>query len=99
MGLPCMVCACTRRQQGACHMSRDCLCLWVLTAALAVSPGRPAAADDAPANPTAAATKGATDPPEPSAAPVKYSLAYRFRPGEVVHYDVAHESEIKTHVK
>jgi hypothetical protein len=68
----------------------------VLAVCQTTGPGA-ASADDAPAKPAASPAEDgpAKEPP----APAKYTLAYKFVPDQVMRFEVANESEIKTHVK
>jgi len=58
---------------------------------------RRAAAEEAPAKPAASPAEEDTREEPPAVA--KYKLAYQFVSDQVMHFEVAHESEIKTHVK
>src|SRR5262245_23876199 len=70
----------------------------LVTLAVGTSPGvRAAPAEDTPAKP--AASPADEVPGEEPPAPAKYTLAYKFQPGQVMHFEVSHETEITTHVK
>jgi hypothetical protein len=58
---------------------------------------RPASAEDTPAK--SPATPGEAAPAEEPPAAEKHTLAYKFQPGQVMRFEVSHETEITTHVK
>ncbi|MGE5194224.1 MAG: hypothetical protein ACM3U2_17160 [Deltaproteobacteria bacterium] len=63
------------------------------------APGRAALADDTPARPATPPAAGEPVPAAESPVPEKYTLAYKFLPNQVWHYEVFNESEITTSVK